>query len=142
MDRPATSGGKEASGPDGRTVVQVFEGVRFRGSITGMATARLVLAGLLLLLAAYIAAMNWGCVIVSVRNQRKGIDRHHSTIPLVTVLLAGIACPIWPYGSRWWAFAIPLADIANWLMLWLPVAVLRERREGSRETEHGIAKRR
>ncbi len=59
-----------------------------------MTIARLIMAGLVLFLAAYIAAMNWGCVVASLRNQKKGIDKHHSTVPLVTVLLAGIVCPI------------------------------------------------
>lgn len=100
-----------------------------------MTLVRLIVSAIILLLAAYIAVMNWGCVVASLWNQKKGIDKHCSTVPVVTVLLAGIACPIYPYDSRLWAFAIPLADIANWFMLWLLVVVLRESREEERKTE-------
>jgi hypothetical protein len=58
-----------------------------------MDTTRLILAIIILLLAGYIVAMNWGCVIVSFRNKRRGIDRHHSTVPVVFFILVALA--IW-----------------------------------------------
>jgi hypothetical protein len=86
-----------------------------------METARFILAILLLLATVYVVACNWGCVIVSSRNERRGIDRHHSTVPLLSVILTVAAWLISPWNGRHWLFAIPALDIANWMLLWLPV---------------------
>jgi hypothetical protein len=101
-------------------------------------TARLILATAILLLAAYIVVMNWGCVIVSMSNKRRGIDRHHSTVPIVSFVLAALAYLIHPRPGKMWMIFVPLLDIANWSLLWLPVALIREaRRKGI--TEPGAA---
>lgn len=92
-----------------------------------MTTTRLIIAGVILLLAAYIVAMNWGCVIGSLRNRKRGIDRYHSTVPLASAIFAWIGHMIWPWPDKAWIIAIPLLDIANWNLLWLPVAFIRER---------------
>ena len=86
-----------------------------------METARLILAIVQLFAAAFVVVMNWGCVIVSWRNKRRGIARHYSTVPLVSVVLTVVAWAIIPWDGRHWLFAIPALDIANWMLLWLPV---------------------
>ena len=91
-----------------------------------MTTARLILAAIILLFAAYIVVMNWGCVIVSMRNKSRGIDRHHSTVPLISIILVVLANLIYPLPNKMWMIAIPLLDIANWSLLWIPVLLIRE----------------
>ena len=91
-----------------------------------MTIARSILALAILLFAAYIVVMNWGCVIVSMRNKRRGIDRHHSTVPVVTFILAALAYTIFPRADNRWMITIPLLDIANWNLLWLPFGLIRE----------------
>lgn len=83
-------------------------------------------AGLFLVLAGYLVVMNWGCVIVSLINRRRGIDRHHSVVPLISVFLSGCAYGVCPVSGRNWVFVVPLCDIANWLVLWLPFWLLKE----------------
>lgn len=91
---------------------------------------------ILMLLAAYIVVMNWGCVVVSERNKRRGIDRHHSTVPLISLILAGLAFPLFPFTPRVWIAIIPAVDIGNWMLLiGLPVAIIQGAfRKGSPNT--------
>src|SRR5438445_12451429 len=91
-----------------------------------MTTARFILAFGILLIAAYIVVMNWGCVIVSMRNKRRGIDRHHSTVPVVSFILTALAYSLYPRADARWMITIPMLDIANWSLLWFPVALFRE----------------
>ena len=97
-----------------------------------MPSARFIIAIALLLLAAYIVVMNWGCVLVSLRNQRRGIARHHSTSPLISLLFTALAYFFYPPPDRLWLFFLPLLDIANWNLLWLPVVLLHEARTRKR----------
>ena len=103
-----------------------------------MATIRLILTIVILLFAAYIVVMNWGFVFVSSRNRRRGIDRHHSTVPVVTLVLVALAYLLYPRQDKSWMIVIPLLDIANWSLLWLPVVLIREARR-KRITEPGGA---
>jgi hypothetical protein len=91
-----------------------------------MTIARFILAFAILLFAAYIVFMNWGCVAVSMRNKRRGIDRHHSTVPVVSFILAALAHLIYPRADEGWMITVPLLDIGNWSLLWLPVRLIRE----------------
>lgn len=85
-----------------------------------MTSIRLIIAILLLLLAAFIAVMNWICVIVSLRNMWRGIDQRPSTIPLVSFVITIVAG--WFY--HWsWMIAVPLLDVGNWTLL-LPFLVI------------------
>ncbi len=80
-----------------------------------------------ILISVYILIMNWGCVIKNIRNKRKGIDRHHSTVPLVSIVFAvALAYPLYPYTPKWWIFIIPILDIGNWiLIIGLPWAIYK-----------------
>lgn len=88
-----------------------------------MNTIRLILATVILLFAAYIVVMNWGCVIVSLRNKRRGIDRHHSTAPLLSFFITIVAMVVYPWP---WMIVVPLLDIANWSLVWAPFGLIRE----------------
>jgi hypothetical protein len=96
-----------------------------------MVIARTILASVVILCAAYIAVMNWGCVIQTWRNERKGIKRYHSTVPLGTFFLAVVALLLWPFEPRLWILIIPLADIGNLnlliSLLYFPIYLLRNR---------------
>ena len=91
-----------------------------------MRTARSVLALAILLFTAYIIVMNWGCAIVSTMNRRRGIDRHYSTVPIVSLVLASLASLVYPGSDKMWMISLPLLDIANWSLLSLPIALIRE----------------
>ena len=81
-----------------------------------------------------IVALNWTCAYLSLRNRAHGIDKHHSTSPLVAqlVLLVGFAI-----GSRFapdvspgWVFlGVALADISLWQIIYLPIFLLFRRSE-------------
>lgn len=94
-----------------------------------MTTARLILAIAILLFGAYIVVMNWGSVIVSTRNKKRGIDRHHSTVPIISFVLAALAYLIYPHPDKMWMISVPLLDVANWSLLLLPVVLIRESRK-------------
>ena len=91
-----------------------------------MTIVRFIFAFAILLFAAYIVVMNWGCVIISMRNKRRGIDRHHSTVPVLSFILAALAYSLYPRADGRWMITVPLLDIANWSLLWLPVGLFRE----------------
>ena len=95
--------------------------------------AALIISLTLLLFAAYIVVMNWGCAIVSLRNKRRGIDERHSTVPLVSFLITAIAIVFYPRPHKAWMLAVPLLDVGNWSvvlgMLWLPVILVRSMRK-------------
>jgi hypothetical protein len=74
-----------------------------------------IIAGIsIVLLSVYIAAMNAGCVIVSLKNQYKGISKFYSTVPLISLFAVIIAMLILPsnYKSNWF-FIIPIVDCGN-----------------------------
>lgn len=87
---------------------------------------QIIIAAILLLFGAYVAVMNWGSVIVSMRNKRKGIDKHHSTTPIISIVSAGLAYMIYPFQPKEWIGLIPLVDIGNWiLIIGLPMAIAK-----------------
>jgi hypothetical protein len=87
---------------------------------------RLITAIILMLMALYISVMNWGCVIASSLNKERGIDKHHSTVPLVSLILAGLAYPLYPYEPKGWVVILPLIDIGNWIfVIGLPWAMAK-----------------
>jgi hypothetical protein len=90
-----------------------------------MTTARLIIAIVMLIFALCIVAMNWISVIGNMRNKRRGINRHHSTIPIVSFILVALSYVIYPRPDIGSAMIIPLLDVANWRLLWLPVAMIR-----------------
>lgn len=85
---------------------------------------RLILFIVILLMMAYVIILNWGCAVVRLYNKRKKIDRHHSTVPLVSLIMATIAMLSYPYAPKWWIFLIPILDIGNWLLLVSPFFLL------------------
>ena len=91
-----------------------------------MTTTRLILSIVILLITSYIIVMNWCCVIISMRKRKRGIDRYYSMVPLVSILLAYLAFGLYPYPQKNWIGSIPLLDIGNWTLLWLPVVLIRE----------------
>jgi hypothetical protein len=87
---------------------------------------RITVAVILILLAAYITAVNWCCVIVSMRNKRRGIHKHHSTVPLISLILAALAYAVCSFSSKAWIGIIPAVDIGNWaLVIGLPCAIAK-----------------
>jgi len=93
-----------------------------------MTTARLIIAIVILVFALFIVAMNWSSVIGNMRSKRKGVAHHHSTVPIVSFILAAITYIIYPRQDKGVTLIIPLLDIANWRLLWLPVVRIRQAR--------------
>ncbi len=94
-----------------------------------MTTFRLYLSALLMLMAGYVVFMNWASIVATIRNRRRGIRRHHSTVPLVSLMLAGLAALAYPFTPRLWIGLIPLADVSNLMLLWLPVFLIKQSRK-------------
>jgi hypothetical protein len=87
---------------------------------------RIIATSLLVLIAAYVAVMNWGCAVASAWNRRKGIDRYHSTVPLISLAAAGLAYFTCPFGPKRWIMLIPALDLGNWILaVGLPVAIAK-----------------
>lgn len=79
-----------------------------------------------MLLVVFVMVMNWVCVIASERNKRRGIDKHVSTVPLISFLLASVAYEIYPFIPKAWIGIIPAMDIGNWvLVIGLPWAIAK-----------------
>lgn len=85
-----------------------------------MTEFRTFAAIILVLLAAYIMIMNWVCLVVNIQNQRRGIDRHTSMIPLLTIVISIGAYFCAPGSNPFWVFIVPLLDISSWCLFWLP----------------------
>ncbi len=91
-----------------------------------MQTLRLSISIVLMLMAVAIVAVNWSCFIKTERNKRKGINKHHSTVPLLSVILAGLGFSTYPFSRGAWIGIIPAVDIGNWLALvGFPLAIAR-----------------
>lgn len=79
-----------------------------------------------MLFALFFVVVNWASVIISERNKRKGIDRHHSPSPLLSIILAGAAFLLYPYAHKIWIWIIPVVDIGNWaVLIGLPWAIAK-----------------
>ena len=59
----------------------------------------------------------------------RGIDKHFSTVPLVSFVLAIWASGIYPKSNKEWIIWIPLLDISNWTLLFLPLVWMRDRKK-------------
>lgn len=85
-----------------------------------------------LLLAILVVALNWVAAGVSLRNKRRGIDRHISPIPIVAQIFAVVAA-IGSYFNPaglirpWACILVALLDVPLWSLAYLPV-YLRKRR--------------
>ncbi len=91
-----------------------------------MNVTRTIGAILIILLGLFIVVMNWYCVIVSMRNKSKGINKHQSTVPLISFLLSAVAYALYPFIPKWWIGIIPAIDIGNWtLIVGLPWAIAK-----------------
>jgi len=88
-------------------------------------TARAVLSIAILLSAGLVVVGNWGCVIGSFRNRRRGIDKHHSTVPMVSLVLSLFAYGVYPYSPKNWMFILSLLDPSNWSLLAIPFVFFR-----------------
>ena len=86
---------------------------------------------ILTLLGGYIVAMNAGCVFVSLRNQRRGIDRHHSTVPLGAQILLGTAGSLSSFIPYWLLWSVALADISLWSLFYFLVRLAFRSKEPS-----------
>ena len=83
-----------------------------------MIMLRVTLSILVMLIALFIVVANWGCVITSEMNKRRGIDRHHSVAPVISLLLVGlIAVPLYPWTPKWWMWILPAVDIGTWMFV-------------------------
>lgn len=94
-----------------------------------------ILNGVSVLLAtfsAYVVTFNYGAIIVSSRNKRRGIDRHISmgyVLPQICLLLAHFISSFAPdrFIPPWLLLAIALADPSLWCLAALPIFLLCRR---------------
>ena len=82
-----------------------------------MTELRASIAVFLLLIASLMVIMNWSCIIEIARNRRNGIQKHVSTVPLISLIFAGLAHKIYPWTPKTWIAIIPASDIGNWMLI-------------------------
>jgi hypothetical protein len=91
-----------------------------------MDTARSVISVVLVVLAGLVCFANWAGAIAARRDRRRGIDRHFSFIPLLSIVLAAAGAVVWPGASGGWLLLVAAADLGTWsLVVGLPVALFR-----------------
>ena len=99
------------------------------------------LVSVFLVVAASIVVSNWWLTIKSRRNVRKGVARHHSMVPLVAQILVLMAAIVERRSGAvisvllFWTIA--LSDLSFWVLLSMPVFVLRRRLRSRKSLEHG-----
>jgi len=55
------------------------------------------------------------------QDLKRGIDQHHSTVPLVSFFITVFAMMVY----RWpWMLLVPLLDIGNWVLVWAPFGLV------------------
>jgi hypothetical protein len=85
-----------------------------------------------LLLAILASALNWAALVVSVRNKKRGIDRHLSTIPIAAQIF-GVAAAVSSHFNpaavipSWICLLPALLDVSLCSLAYLPVYLLRRR---------------
>jgi hypothetical protein len=72
----------------------------------------------------FFIVLNYGALAVNYLNRRRGIDRHHSFVPLLGGLLG--ASGLYVLGQGALAFVIAVADPGVWVIALLPAALLRQ----------------
>jgi len=80
----------------------------------------LILSIVFLLVAICIASMNIAGCIVAYRRRQKGIEGGYSNIPILSLLLCGLA---WLTGREYlklWMFIPALVDPGTWALIALP----------------------
>lgn len=86
-----------------------------------------ILSIILLSIAAYVAAMNWTCLIMSIRTQRRGVNKSYSQVFLFQNILSVGAFLIYPHSPKWWIWLIPAMDLSNiTLAAWPFVALFKK----------------
>lgn len=91
---------------------------------TTIVVLSLAVSILFLLAAIYVVVGNWACLIATLRNKRKGIDQHHSMVPVVSVILAVLGMLFFPFPKGMWILVIPLADVSLWNLLFFPFFII------------------
>lgn len=75
----------------------------------------------------YIVGLNYGCIIVSERNKRRGIDKHHSVSPFIGPISYLIGASLSPFKIGIHVLIVLVLDPGTWLIvLGLPYALLTE----------------
>lgn len=95
-----------------------------------MISARAVIGGALLLVACYVAGLNWSVLYLNRRNFLQGNHRHHSTVPFVSLFFVMLAVLFYPkFGV--WSLLIPALDLAHcgllFFVVWAPIHWLLRR---------------
>jgi len=74
----------------------------------------------------YVITMNYLCIFVSLRNARRGIDRHHSLAPLAgpALMIAGLGTLVPNIG--WFLLLPALIDPGTWILVYSLPRLARE----------------
>jgi hypothetical protein len=91
-----------------------------------MTIIRLILSTVILLSAGFIAVESWRYTFLNTRNERLGINRRYSYVPLISIFLSLVAYIIYPYPIKNWIGIIPVLDIGNWALLCYAAVLFRE----------------
>jgi hypothetical protein len=82
-----------------------------------------IAAWTLVVIGAYLIAINYRALVTNHRNRRSGIDRHHSFVPILGGLLGSIGAYLLVRNPL--AFVVAAVDPGVWVLALLPVALLR-----------------
>ncbi len=75
-----------------------------------------LIATILILSAAWVVVMNAVCVNKSLQNQKNGIDRHHSMVPVAAQFQLLVVALIPSSYPSWLLWTIALLDISLWTL--------------------------
>jgi hypothetical protein len=85
---------------------------------------RWAVGAIVLLFGLYVASMNWACIISSLRNQRIGINKHYSTVPIFGAAAMIVGLLILPCEKAGWMWYIALLDISTiWVIPSVPFLI-------------------
>ncbi len=85
-----------------------------------------VFSFVLALMAVCVVLTNWHTVVFSMLARSRGKECNRSSIPLVSLVFCAIAFQASSWEYKKWLWFIPLLDIANWMLVLLPFALIRD----------------
>ncbi len=82
-----------------------------------MQTFLWIVGGIIVALGVLLTLLNWGCVWTGVRDRRLGIDKNHSTVPLVGPAFVMLGAYAAPMEIPWWLWLSWAVDPGTFMVV-------------------------